>query len=444
MADINQKEDWRQYNTSKEFSKDIKFNKKWYHLVALFDYDQDNFDFNDNNVSNDDFDFNSTVEEPYDYQPNQYLDSMEFDFNSVLMEKYKITEIGLIMNELNEGTQIDNSRPPYKSSNIVGNHKSFNNFVNAINSKGVSKGFYIKTGLDVFVKGSTDPIASINDESQFKEGKKEICKNILKTLLKTGGGYANEATIELLGNLHKNDKSVKHESYKDRNIVQLLASLNMCNWNNAYAFPDTVFDINKNDVIPVDLKVAFDGRFSGASGNNKRYMSGIYDALLNAIERNETLIEYISKTKFDVNCKTINNRPLLAELKGFLLISSTNFNDDLLEFNNICIRPVIACMHGRSNVENDFLFASKDGNGIGAVSYDNGTGNGNNEIFHGGILDGCPIRFASVIKNFYEKLKSKDQDVYNNPNLKLPFFLQNDDNIEKIYNAINNKNYPAK
>jgi len=36
------------------------------------------------------------------YEPDQYLNSVEFDFNSVLMEKYKITEIGLIMGQLNE------------------------------------------------------------------------------------------------------------------------------------------------------------------------------------------------------------------------------------------------------------------------------------------------------------------------------------------------------
>ena len=39
MIEDRQKEDWRQYNTSKEFSKDIKFNKKWYHLSAIFDQD---------------------------------------------------------------------------------------------------------------------------------------------------------------------------------------------------------------------------------------------------------------------------------------------------------------------------------------------------------------------------------------------------------------------
>ena len=39
MIEDNEKEDWRQYNTSKEFSKDIKFNKKWYHLSAIFDQD---------------------------------------------------------------------------------------------------------------------------------------------------------------------------------------------------------------------------------------------------------------------------------------------------------------------------------------------------------------------------------------------------------------------
>jgi len=191
--------------------------------------------------------------------------------------------------------------------------------------------------------------------------------------------------------------------------------------------------------------VAFDGRFSGASGNNERYMTGIYNALINAIKHKETLIEYISKTKLNSNCKNIDaNRPLIPELKGFLLISSTNFNEDILEYRNICIRPLIACMHGRSNVPNDFLFASKNGSGMGAVSYDNGTGNTETEIYHGGILDGCPVRFANVIKNFYDKAVSNDQDVYNNPNLKVLFFLKNNEEINKIYDAINDKNYPLK
>ena len=89
MKEENQKEDWRNYNTSKEFSKDIKFNKKWYHLTALFDKDQNQDDFDFNEVPEpQEFDFNMDVDATLIYEPDQYLNGVEFDFNSVLMEKY--------------------------------------------------------------------------------------------------------------------------------------------------------------------------------------------------------------------------------------------------------------------------------------------------------------------------------------------------------------------
>lgn len=42
--------------------------------------------------------------EPIIYSSEDFVntDKIEFDFNSPLMEKYKITEIGLIMGKLNE------------------------------------------------------------------------------------------------------------------------------------------------------------------------------------------------------------------------------------------------------------------------------------------------------------------------------------------------------
>lgn len=89
MSKDIEKEDWRQYNTSREFSKDIKFNKKWYHLTALFDKDQDGEDFDFNEVPKpEEFDFNDTIiDSPIEYEPNQYLDAEEFDFNDILLEK---------------------------------------------------------------------------------------------------------------------------------------------------------------------------------------------------------------------------------------------------------------------------------------------------------------------------------------------------------------------
>lgn len=43
------------YN-GKEFVKHIKFNNHWYELKSIYDYEQNNFDFNKN--INDEFDFN--------------------------------------------------------------------------------------------------------------------------------------------------------------------------------------------------------------------------------------------------------------------------------------------------------------------------------------------------------------------------------------------------
>jgi len=78
-------------------------------LIAIFDKDQgEDFDFNSDVEPGEEFDFNQVIE-PTIYSSEDFVntDEIKFDFNSPLMEKYKITEIGLIMNELNEGSMID-------------------------------------------------------------------------------------------------------------------------------------------------------------------------------------------------------------------------------------------------------------------------------------------------------------------------------------------------
>ena len=132
---------------------------------------------------------------------------------------------------------------------------------------------------------------------------------VLSTLLKAGGGHANEATIQLLGDI---DDKNKPADYNKQNIIQLLSNISICNTVNLMEFPDAVF-IN-NDAIPVDLKVAYNNRMSGASGRNLRYMSGIYNALLNAIESKQLLIDYIKKDKKStkLSIRQQKNRPAFA------------------------------------------------------------------------------------------------------------------------------------
>ena len=63
MIEDNQKEKWRVYNTSREFGKDLKFNRKWYHLIAIFDQDRgEDFDFNNDIEPGEEFDFNQVIE----------------------------------------------------------------------------------------------------------------------------------------------------------------------------------------------------------------------------------------------------------------------------------------------------------------------------------------------------------------------------------------------
>ena len=435
MKEVNQKEDWRNYNTSKEFSKDIKFNKKWYHLTALFDKDQnqDNFDFNEVPEPQE-FDFNKDDLTPI-YEPDQYLNSVEFDFNSVLMEKYKITEIGLMMNTINESNDI----PRYSKSELtndiyaqigdvtydynydithITDDKDFYDFYNTVNNLTNTGGFYVKTGLQVFDTNSDEQLASINEPSKTNI---QIIKEVLQTILKSANGYINESTLNLLSdhNFNKIDKT---------NILSILGQIKVSNQFNPNAFPDANFMNNEN--IPIDLKVAYKGRFSAASSRNIKYMSGIYNALLNAIDMKKTLMEYIKETSIS---------EILPELKGFLLVSATEYIPDKfrLEYNQIAIRPIIACMHGRNDardgVSSDCLFASKDREGHGAISYDNGF----NQEYKGGILDKCPIRFAWVIRNFFTLLYNKEFNHKEYQDLRR--FLDvtyKEEDVEKIYNAI--------
>ena len=465
MIEDNQKEKWRVYNTSREFSKDLKFNRKWYHLIAIFDQDRgEDFDFNNDIEPGEEFDFNQVIE-PIIYSSEDFVntDEIDFDFNSPLMEKYKITEIGLIMSELNEGHIVDQNAPRYDIKYIT-NNNNFINFYNAVNNI-KTKGFYVKTGLmifsndDVRVDNATKtriPNEVITDETEFNNP--ELSKNIFSTILKAGGGYTNEATLELLGNIYKGNKKVKHESYSDRNMVQLLSSLTYINHTNANKFPDAIFDIKPNDVIPVDLKVAYSNDLENedlnketdqmkfninvASSDNYKYMTNVYRILCEIInddgQFNTTLIQYINDTKYSYNGKELTTNKIYApELKGFLLMSSTAYNPSMkhLEFSSICMRSIISCLYGRNRVINDMLFASKSKNGQGAVKYDNGSDAKYED--KNSILYQCPERFANVIKNFYIALHDNPDAKYNNA-VMLRSFVDGIDNsnIEKIYNAI--------
>lgn len=441
MKEINQKENWRNYNTSKEFSKDIKFNKKWYHLTALFDKDQDGEDFDFNDVPEpQEFDFNDNIDLTPIYEPDQYLNSVEFDFNSVLMEKYKITEIGLIMGQLNEANQktISNIDLSEIAKHITTNNE-FLNFYNNINSFNMGNGFYIKTALEIYTNnnGEDEMLASINDETKFKDDRSYTATQILQTILKSAGGYANEATIQLLS-------GIKHNKKDPTNIIQLLSDINVCNNNNPMAFPDAVFNKNENDIIPIDLKVAYGNSFSAASSSNARMMTGIHNALLKIVHSNKTFIDFIKDTKLTYKNNKINESEILPELKAFLLISSTQYENGRLNYNNICIKPLIACMHGRSTMlENgisiDPLFATKSRRATGAISYDNGS----SEIYNvkDSILNGCPKRFAEVIYNFYkclvENYNEKAKDKYDHLLTFLPDEIRhNKDQYEQMFKDI--------
>ena len=158
MIEDNQKEKWRVYNTSREFSKDLKFNRKWYHLIAIFDQDRgEDFDFNNDIEPGEEFDFNQVIE-PIIYSSEDFVntDEIEFDFNSPLMEKYKITEIGLIMGKLNEEQRFKISNTEqYPVENIVkGKNDSFVSIIDDSYKKYYKK--YKKTGVFPSVTWSMD------------------------------------------------------------------------------------------------------------------------------------------------------------------------------------------------------------------------------------------------------------------------------------------------
>lgn len=448
MIEDNQKEKWRMYNTSREFSKDLKFNRKWYHLIAIFDQDRgEDFDFNNDIEPGEEFDFNQVIE-PIIYSSEDFVntDEIEFDFNSPLMEKYKITEIGLIMGKLNEEQRFKISNTEqYPVENIVkGNF--IKNIYNQISEK-QNVGFYIKTALDIFDKNGNDTLGSIIDPN--------LADAIFQTILKSGAGYANEATIQLLRTLN----NTTPENNSNKNIINILSQLEIFDLKNKNTFPDTIYK-DSDEIIPIDLKVAKEGIINYASSNNRYYMNGIYKTLLAAINSNKTnpnLMEYIKETKLiqDGESKKLTSKSyILPELKGFLLISSVEYKNDnenyRLEYSDISIRSMISCLSpiGRGNWKNnkEIFFANKGTStlGDGDVKYDNGC----KEIYkEDGILKDAPLRFAVVVKNFFTALYNEVfKNEVNEFNIaSLAKYINIDpvidkDNIEKIYNAINRKN----
>ena len=178
-------------------------------------------------------------------------------------------------------------------------------------------------------------------------------------------------------------------------------------------------------------------------------MTKIYQILCDIInnDKKTNFIEYIHETKYSLvnNELQVNSNNIEApELKGFLLFSLTAYNPKRkqLEFSGLCMRSIISCMHGRNNLENDCLFASKSGSGQGSIKYDNGSA----ETYDNknSILYNCPKRFALVIENFYRALNENINAKYDGTDL-ISFIKESNrnslklkENIKNIYNAINN------
>lgn len=88
------------------------------------------------------------------------------------MEKNKISEVGLIMGNLNESNQktITNNDLSTIAKSITTNGK-FLDFYDAINKYNMGNGFYVKTALEIFTMEDNNEklLASINDETKFKD-----------------------------------------------------------------------------------------------------------------------------------------------------------------------------------------------------------------------------------------------------------------------------------
>lgn len=376
------------YN-GKEFVKHIKFNNHWYELKSIYDYEQNNFDFNKN--INDEFDFNVVlpasdykyaISDMYVHYPKQ----KNFDFDK--------------LDESKETTE-----PKFDYTSLVSDN-DFINFANSIN--GYNDGFRIELQLSIIDKKTNKIIATNSDST--------INQHIFKQW-----GLANEAIIRMLKNI------------ADKNGNFLLSGLNAeNNGNKINRFPDMLVG-----GIPVDLKICINNQYNSASSSNLTYMSAIYVALLKAIKNKESLLNYIKNASVG-QYKTDNNtdydflkfseNAIMPELKGFILYSNIQINDNKLEYSSFKLTPIIACMKN-----NNGLFGSKKKDGEGAVSY----GTEDITIYNNksSILNGLPIQFANTIKDFYNKEINVithfiRQDLWNN-DIKLL-----EKNIQKIKEAL--------
>ena len=159
------------------------------------------------------------------------------------------------MRKLNKEQQfkISNTKQ-YPVENIVkGNF--IKNIYNQISEK-QNVGFYIKTALDIFDKNDNDSLGSIIDPN--------LADAIFQTILKSGAGYANEATIQLLRTLN----NTTPENNSNKNIINILSQLEIFDLKNKNTFPDTIYK-DSDEIIPIDLKVAKEGIINYASNNNR-------------------------------------------------------------------------------------------------------------------------------------------------------------------------------
>lgn len=394
MIEDNKRESWRKYNTSKEFNKDIKFNRKWYHLTALFDQDNDNFDYNKiyNNFDYDQDD-DLTISNALISDKDNIEYNNDFDFNKILDEN-----------------EILNDEITFIKS-LVGDNENFIELYKLLNNSGVS--FYVKTELSIYDDNGKPICVVNNDDTQFT---KQI-DNILMTILKDAGGHVNEAVFQIINNTNNfsGGNTVN-------NLLQALKNIKVANINSKNRFPDAIFTFPNtalsNDInIPIDLKVAYNGNYNNAAVSNEYFMSGIYYALLNAIKQNKTLIDYIKQADYEqipagnnLNYQHLNfsNNFVMPELKGFLLTAETSYDtkNHALKYSNFSFKPIITCMNGNSNYNE--VFSSKRKAGDGAISFRK---NKDIKLYNDGdsILNGCPVGFANTIKNFFNGIASENK-----------------------------------
>lgn len=392
----------RVYNTQKEWTKDIKFNinNHWYRLKSIYDDDlyADNFDFNDVLYDANNFDFNVDPEDPYNY---------EVDLDSVIYHEPDFDDMDF--NTLYESN--DPLGGQFNFGDIINStyKEQFLEFAKYINSKGSQEQFNISAGI--CIKDQYGNIIA-NEDSDLQPQDSKKMKDILGTILIRGGGYSNEAVLQMIMNQNKN--KIKPDSILS--YLNKLYNANIPGLENR--FPDAYFGDKKSrtnaNAIPIDLKVSYNGNYNASSASNRAYMTGIYAALLNAIKNNQTLLEFIKNSEPGVYHKNnytnytwykIGNNIVMPELKGFILYSKTIFNKETktLIYKGFEICPIIASMKCKG-----WLFPTKEKNGLGAVSYYRPDYNIYNE--QNSILNGLPFNFALTIKNFYDNILSKSAD----------------------------------